>query len=85
MFRIRIELFYLSPDWPKIWIRIWIHEINVQKLYILGEFFVYIFNTLNTILFGQVPPKPNQKHYLNPISLLMDRSRSGFLKLESGS
>ena len=38
----------------------------------------YIFNTLNTILFGQVPPKPNQKHYLNPISLLMDRSRSVF-------
>ena len=43
----------------------------------------FIFGTLNTVLFGQVPPKPSQNHHLNDISLLMDGSVSGFLK--SGS
>ena len=32
--------------------------------------------TVNTVLFGQAPPKPNQKHLLEPTSLLMDRSGS---------
>ena len=40
-----------------------------------------IFSTLNTVLLGQVPPKPNQ---LDIISLLMDGSGSGFLKSGSG-
>ena len=45
----------------------------------------FIFSTLNTVLFGQVTPKPNQKHHLDPIGLLMDGSGSGFLKSGSGS
>ena len=49
--------------------------------------FDFIFSTLNTVLFGQVPPKPNQKQNLDPISLSLDRSRSGsgFLKSRSES
>ena len=38
-----------------------------------------ISSTLNTVLFGQAPPKPYQNHHLDPISLLMDKS--GLLKL----
>ena len=34
----------------------------------------FICSTLNTVLFGQVSPKPNQKHHLDPIKLLMDGS-----------
>ena len=34
----------------------------------------FIFCTLNIFLFGQAPPKPNQKNHLDPISLLMDGS-----------
>ena len=45
----------------------------------------FIFSTLITVLFGQVTPKPNQKHHLDPIGLLMDGSGSGFLKSRSGS
>ena len=44
---------------------------------------VDIFSTLNTVLFGQVTPKSNKKHHLDPIGLLMDGS--GFLKSGSGS
>ena len=36
-------------------------------------------------LFGQVPPKPNQKHHLDLIGLLIDGFGSGFLKSGSGS
>ena len=39
-----------------------------------------ISSTLNTVLFGQTPPKPYQNHHLDPISLLMDGSGSGLLK-----
>ena len=42
-----------------------------------------ISTTLNTVLFGQAPPKPYQNHHLDPISLLMDKS--GLLKLGSRS
>ena len=38
--------------------------------------FIPVFSTLNTVLFGQVTSKPNQKHHLNPIGLLMDGSGS---------
>ena len=38
--------------------------------------FDFIFSTLNTVLFGQVPPKPNTKHHLDPTSLLIDGSGS---------
>ena len=62
-FRIRIEFFFLSPDWPKIRIRsgkirIQIHEKNVLKLTLstIGKFVYFIFSTLNTVLFVQVPP-----------------------------
>ena len=34
----------------------------------------FIFSNLNTVLFGQVHPKPNKKHNLDPISFLMDGS-----------
>ena len=53
------------------WVRIRIHEKNVQNLYVQEEFvFFFIFSALNTFLFGQVPPKPNKKHYLDPISFV---------------
>ena len=42
-------------------------------------------STVSTVLFGQVTPKPNQKHHLDPIGLLMDGSGSGFLKSGSGT
>ena len=45
----------------------------------------FISSTLNTVLFGQAPPKPYQNHHLDPISLLMDGSGSGILKPGSGS
>ena len=44
----------------------------------------FLVSTLNTVLFGQVPPKPNQKHHLYHISLLTDRFGSTFLKSGSG-
>ena len=28
-------------------------------------------STVSTVLFGQVTPKPNQKHYLDPIGVLV--------------
>ena len=31
---------------------------------------------VNTVFFGQVPPKPNQKHNLDPIGFLMDGTGS---------
>ena len=33
------------------------------------EILYFIFSTLNTVRFGQAPPKPNQNHHLDPISL----------------
>ena len=66
--------FFLSPDPYRQKIRIQIHKrpktVNTSSL------FYFIFSTLNTVFFGQVPPKPNQKHHLDPISLLMDGSGS---------
>ena len=53
--------------------------VNVEKMLYL------ISSTLNTILFGQAPPKPYQNHYLDPINLFMDGSGSGLIKLGSGS
>ena len=90
-FRIRIELFFWIR--PKIWIRIrkiriWSgksgsgYMTKTSKNWRTTKFF---FSTLNTVLFGQVHPKPNQKRHLDPISLLIYGSRSGFLKSRSGS
>ena len=42
-----------------------------------------ISSTHNTVLFGQVPPKPYQNHHLDTKSLLMDGS--GLIKPGSGS
>ena len=59
-----------NPD-PDHWKNSW----NCNYKYI----FVYIiFGTLNIVLFVQVTPKPNQKHHLDLIRLLMEGS--GFLK-----
>ena len=76
--RIRVvELFFMSPypDWLKIRIlvgkirilvgKIRIHEKNVLTESTSRRFVYFIFSTLNTVLFGQVPPKPNQKHHLD--------------------
>ena len=41
---------------------------NVSKS---RNFLNFIFSILNTVLFGQVTPKPNQKHYLDPIGVLV--------------
>ena len=47
---------------------------------------IWISNTaLNTVLFGQVPPKPNKIHNLYPISKLPDGSGSRLKKPGSGS
>ena len=63
-------------------IRIQIHEKKTSQNCNYNQKNSYIiFITLNTVLFGLVPPKPNQKHHLDLGSLLMDGS--GFLK--SGS
>ena len=70
LFRIRIGLFFLSPDpdRPKIRIRsgkipIRIHKKNAKKTESTSKTNVYIkFSTLNNIHFGKVPPKPNQKN-----------------------
>ena len=35
---------------------------------------LFVSSTLNTVLFGQTPPKPYQNPHLDPISLLMDGS-----------
>ena len=47
------------------------------------KFVYFILSTLNTVLFGQAPPKPNPKHHLELIDLLMDGSEC--LKSGSGS
>ena len=48
-----------------------------------GSMRIRIHNTaINTVLFGQAPPKPYQNHHLDPISLSMDGS--GLLKPGSG-
>ena len=63
------------PDWLKIRIlvgKIRIHEKNVLTESTSRRFAYFIFSTLKTVLFGQVPPKPNQKHHLDSSSLLMD-------------
>ena len=46
--------------------------VKVEKM--LYRYFIS--STSNTVLFGQAPPKPNQKHLLEPTSLLMDRSET---------
>ena len=73
--------FFLSPDWPKIRmrsgkIRIRIRK-KVQKLQQQVEKICISYLAISTLSFFQVPPKPNQKHHLDPISLLMDGSGSG--------
>ena len=83
IFRIRITIFFLSPDpdRPKIWIRtgkIRIHEKTSQNLSLSRIFFIY-HTVSSTVFFCQAPPKPNQNHHLDPISFLMDGSRSGLL------
>ena len=45
---------------------------------------LFVSSTLNTVLFGQTPPKPYQNPHLDPKSLLMDGSGSGLLKPRSG-
>ena len=51
-----------NPD-PIGKIRIRIHEKKVQELKKQEEKnFFFIFITLNTVLFGQVPPKPYQEN-----------------------
>ena len=91
--RIRISLFFLSPDpypdRPKIRIRSgnipdpdpWKKHpktgVKVKKV------LYFISSTLNVVLFGQTPPKPYQNHHLDPISLFMDGS--GLLEPGSGS
>ena len=45
---------------------------------------LFVSSTLNTVLFGQTPPKPYQNPHLDPKSLLMDGSGSGLLKPGSG-
>ena len=49
------------------------HSKTVSKS---RKFVYFIFGTLNTGLFGQVPPKSNQKHNLDLIDLLIDGSGS---------
>ena len=50
-----------NPIWK---IRIRIHENNFLELkHKLNIFLNFISSPLNTILFGQAPPKPNQKHH----------------------
>ena len=74
----RIELFFLSQDpWKK---RRKTESTGTSRI-----FFYFIFSTLNIVLFYKVTLKPNQKHHLDPIGLLMNRSGSGFLKSWSGS
>ena len=65
-----------------IW-KIRIHEktVQVEKLFIS----YLLQHSQHTVLFVQVPPKTNQKHHLDPISLFMDGSGSRFLKSGSGS
>ena len=43
-----------------------------------GKIVYFMFSILkvNTVFFGQVPPKPNQKHNLDPIGFLMDGTGS---------
>ena len=51
--------FFLSPDRPKIWIRI--REKNVLKVKTgvkVGKKLYFISSTLKTVLFAQAPPKP---------------------------
>ena len=72
-----------NPDRPKI--RIQIYKKRLKNVSTSRKIVYFIFGTLNTVLFGQVPPKPSQNHHLNDISLLMDGSVSGFLKSGSGS
>ena len=93
-FRILIELIFLSPDLdpPEIRIRIRSEKSRSgsmkkksKNVSTSRHFFYFIFSTLNTVLFGQASPKPHQKHHLDPVCLLMDWSRSGFLKSRSGS
>ena len=52
------------------------HKTVTTSIY----FFNFIFSTLNTVLFGQVTPKPIQEYHLGPIGLLMDGSGSGISK-----
>ena len=74
----RIELFFLSQDpWKK---RRKTESTGTSRI-----FLNFIFSTLNIVLFYKVTLKPNQKHHLDPIGLLMNRSGSGFLKSWSGS
>ena len=84
--------FFLSPDpyRPKIRIQSGIFgsgsmKKNSKTVEQVENFVIFIFSTLNTILFGQVRPKPNLKRHWDPISLLMDGSGSGFLKSGSWS
>ena len=80
-FRIRIELFFLSPDpdpWKKRHKTVSTRKKNVFISYLA-------LSTVNTQYspFWKVSPKPNQKHHLDLNGLLMDGS--GFLKSGSGS
>ena len=63
----------------------WKSSVSDRTFFTSRIFFYFIFSTLNTVLFYKVPLKPNQKHHLDPIGLLMNRSGSGFLKSWSGS
>ena len=46
-------------------------KITRRNFFLISYFTL---STVNPVLFGQVRPKPYQKHHLDPISLLMDGS-----------
>ena len=69
------NFFCLSPDPDRPKIRIRIHYKKRPKTVF---FFLLLFSTLNTVLFGQVPPQTN-------LIGVLDGSGSGFLKSGSGS
>ena len=77
--------FFRHLDQNSLWVRIWIGQKSrfVKKTFKIEKMLYIISSTLNTVLFGQAPPKPYQNHHLDPISLLMDGS--GLLKPGSGS
>ena len=83
-FRIRIELFFLSPDpdHPKFRIRIYKKRPTVKRSVSTNRKFVYfIFSTHNNVLFGQVPSKPNKKTSFRSHWLVNERIRIRVFKV----
>ena len=86
-FRIRIELFFLSPDWigqksGSGKIRIRIRGKNVQKLQV-ETFSLFILSTLKHCPFWSGSSKTLSNHHLDPIKV--KGSGSGLLKPGSRS